>query len=110
MSLTTSGSRRSDTAVKPDRSANSTVTVRRSSAAGAAGGAAGRDATDVGGGAPGAPATAFPQPMQKRAVAGTGSPHAAHTAGMAVPQPMQNRAPLGFSVPHPAHMLAPATC
>src|SRR5215212_4421675 len=81
-------------AVYPDRSANSTVTWRRSSG--------GEDGAD---GATREPSSAAPQFMQKRASPGAGVPQVPHRRSSAVPQLMQKRAPAGFSVPHDAQLM-----
>ncbi len=77
----------------PDRSANRTVTWRRSS-----GGIDGAARAAGGEGAAGAvPASSVaPQFMQKRASAGAGVPQVGQRRSSAVPQFMQNRAPAGF--------------
>ena len=89
--FTVSWSRRSEIDVNPERSANRTVTVRRSSASGGAAPARALCAA----GSP-APPSAAPQPPQKFAPAGACVPHAEQALTSGEPQDMQNDAPAGF--------------
>ena len=90
--LTDSGSMRSATAVYPDRSANTTVTWRRSSGSaveieggGGAGARPGRRAP-----APNPPPIEVPHSMQKRAPGGAGVPQLGQSRASAFPHDMQN--------------------
>src|SRR5262245_32278257 len=106
--LTVSGSMRSATAVYPERSANSTVALRRSSGglAGSTPGGA-RSGLATAGSAPpdGAaapvppPASAVPHSMQNFAAGGFSVPQVGQVRVSALPHAMQNLAPAGFSVP-----------
>src|SRR6516165_5951570 len=116
--LTDSGSSFSATAVYPERSANRTVTVRRSSSAcasaatlasvAALASAGATPAAPVVAGAAPAPASSWaPQFMQKRACPGALAPQALQRRSSAAPQDMQKRAPAGFSDEHSAQRAIP---
>src|SRR5262249_13200594 len=117
--LTDSGSSFSATAVYPERSANRTVTVRRSSSTCASAATLASAAALASAGAtPGAPVVAgcatpapasscAPQFMQKRACPGALAPQALQRRSSAAPQDMQKRAPAGFSDEHSAQRAIP---
>src|SRR3954454_25360159 len=81
--FTASGSIRSANAVYPDRSANSTVTWRRSSGGMDDTAAIGRGGGEAG---PDAASSEEPQFMQKRASAGAGVPQFGQRRSSALPQ------------------------
>jgi hypothetical protein len=96
--------------VNPTRSANSTVTRRRSAAGAAAGaggagraGAAGEDGAE--GGAE--PESRLPQAPQNRWPADVGVPHEGQTAICGAPHSTQNFIPAGTSAPQLPQRIAP---
>jgi hypothetical protein len=90
--LIRSASSRSETAVYPDRSANRTVALRRSSGGGSS-------PAGAGGAEPAAPVSDAPHEVQKRAPGGFCVPQLGQAAESEDPQDMQKRAPSGFVVP-----------
>ena len=97
-SRTASGSRPSDRVVNPTRSANSTVTSRRS----AIGASYATEAAEAGlmTAAPGvAPTSAVPHSPQNRALGWLAAPQLAQTAASFVPHSPQNLRPASFADP-----------
>ena len=92
---------RSATAVYPDRSANTTVTWRRSSGSDVVSGGGGGCASGGWGVGAGAESSEIevPHAMQNFAPAGPGVPQLGHVRSSAFPHDMQNFAEAGFSVP-----------
>ena len=98
MERISSGSERSDSAVNPDRSANRTVTQRRSPSM-----------RSVASGGEEPPAShAAPHAPQKRKPGGLSSPHAAHDWARAAPQWPQKRCAASPNSPQPGQTLVPA--
>src|SRR5262245_63778098 len=96
-SRTASGSRPSDSAVNPTRSANSTVTRRRSATGASAGGvtpAEGGTLDDAGD-----PASCDPHSPQNRAVGGFDVPQLGHATASRAPHSPQNLRPASLGVP-----------
>src|SRR5215468_5722654 len=102
--LTDSGSRRSCSDVEPIRSANTMVTILRTSALSAAGALRLGASTGLRTGSVRVASDA-PQAMQNRASPSFSVPHARQRGASGVPQPAQNRAIGGFVLPQLAQLM-----